>query len=47
VLGSHGHRTVADFIHGTTVDAIRHRVDIPVLVAPAALPRPDNHSGSG
>jgi len=36
VLGSHGHRTVGDLIHGTTVEAIRHRVEIPVLVAPSA-----------
>jgi len=39
VLGSHGHRTVGDLIHGTTVEAIRHRVDVPVLVAPPSSGR--------
>ena len=36
VLGSHGHRTVGDFVHGTTVERLRHRVKIPVLVVPQA-----------
>ncbi len=35
VLGSHGHRTVGDFVHGTTVERLRHRVRIPVLVVPS------------
>ncbi|MBZ5588999.1 MAG: Nramp family divalent metal transporter [Acidobacteriia bacterium] len=34
VLGSHGHRTVGDFVHGTTVERLRHRVRVPVLVVP-------------
>ncbi len=36
VLGSHGHRGVADLVHGTTVERLRHRVKVPVLVVPAA-----------
>jgi manganese transport protein len=32
VVGSHGHRGVGDFVHGTTVDALRHRVSVPILV---------------
>jgi manganese transport protein len=36
VLGSHGHRTVGDFVHGTTVERLRHRIKIPVLVVPQA-----------
>ena len=36
VLGSHGHRAVADFVHGTTVERLRHRVRVPVLVVPGA-----------
>jgi manganese transport protein len=36
VLGSHGHRGVGDFVHGTTVEALRHRVDVPILVVPVA-----------
>jgi manganese transport protein len=35
VLGGHGHRGVADLVHGTTVERVRHRVHIPVLVVPA------------
>jgi len=36
VLGSHGHRGVGDFVHGTTVERLRHRVKVPVLVVPGA-----------
>lgn len=32
VLGSHGHQTVKDLIFGTTISAVRHAVDIPVLI---------------
>lgn len=35
VVGSHGHAGVADLVHGTTVDHLRHRLKIPVLVVPA------------
>ncbi|MEW6363967.1 MAG: Nramp family divalent metal transporter [Acidobacteriota bacterium] len=34
VLGSHGHRGVGDFVHGTTVDKLRHRISVPLLVVP-------------
>jgi manganese transport protein len=34
VLGGHGHRGVGDFVHGTTVERLRHRVKVPVLVVP-------------
>jgi manganese transport protein len=36
VLGGHGHRRVGDFVHGTTVDRLRHRIRVPVLVVPTA-----------
>ncbi|TAM54391.1 MAG: iron/manganese transporter [Acidobacteria bacterium] len=36
VLGSHGHRAVGDFVHGTTVERLRHHVRVPVLVVPTA-----------
>jgi manganese transport protein len=36
VLGSHGHRGVGDFVHGTTVERLRHRIKVPVLVVPTA-----------
>ena len=32
VLGSHGHTWFKDLIFGTTVEAVRHRVDIPVMI---------------
>ncbi len=35
ILGSHGHRRISDFVHGTTVEALRHRVRVPVLVVPS------------
>lgn len=35
VVGSHGHAGMADLVHGTTVDHLRHLLKIPVLVVPA------------
>lgn len=32
VMGAHGHRGILDLILGTTVDAVRHRVKVPVLI---------------
>jgi manganese transport protein len=32
VMGAHGHKFFKDLIFGATVDTVRHRVDIPVLV---------------
>ncbi|HQV00586.1 MAG: Nramp family divalent metal transporter [Bacteroidia bacterium] len=32
VMGSHGHRAFSDIIWGTTIDAVRHQLNIPVLV---------------
>jgi manganese transport protein len=32
VMGSHGHKTIKDLIFGTTVNSVRHMVNIPVLV---------------
>ncbi len=34
LLGAHGHRGVADIIHGTTADALRHRVSATVVIVP-------------
>jgi manganese transport protein len=33
VLGSHGHKTVKDFIFGETINTLRHLVEIPVFIA--------------
>lgn len=32
VMGAHGHKGFKDILLGTTVDAVRHRVQIPVLI---------------
>lgn len=32
VMGAHGHKFFKDLIFGTTVDTVRHRVSIPVLI---------------
>ncbi len=36
IMGAHGHTGLKDLIFGTTVDAVRHAVDIPVLIVPGA-----------
>ncbi|MFM8833979.1 MAG: universal stress protein, partial [Cytophagales bacterium] len=32
VMGAHGHKWVKDLVLGATVDTVRHRVNIPVLI---------------
>jgi manganese transport protein len=32
VMGAHGHRNIGDLLHGTTADAVRHKVKIPVMI---------------
>ena len=32
VMGAHGHKGLKDFIFGTTVDAVRHGIEIPLLI---------------
>ena len=32
VTGSHGHQGVSDWVHGTTVDKVRHGIKIPVFI---------------
>lgn len=34
-MSTHGHRFLADLIHGTTATKVRHQVDIPVLLLKA------------
>jgi manganese transport protein len=34
IMGAHGHKGLKDLIFGTTVDAVRHAVDIPVMIVP-------------
>lgn len=32
IMGAHGHRGLSDLVFGTTVDKVRHHVDIPVFI---------------
>lgn len=32
ILGAHGHQGIFDFIYGQTIESVRHKVDIPVLI---------------
>jgi manganese transport protein len=32
VMGAHGHKGISDLIFGTTVDAVRHKVNIPIMI---------------
>ena len=33
-LASHGHRLVGDIIHGSTIEAVRHKARLPIFVVP-------------
>ena len=35
VMGAHGHRGIKDLLLGSTLDAVRHRVKVPVLIVSA------------
>jgi manganese transport protein len=37
VMGAHGHKGLKDIIFGTTVDKVRHRVNVPVLIVKPAV----------
>lgn len=37
VMGSHGHKAIKDLIFGTTVNKVRHMVNVPVLVVKGEL----------
>ena len=34
-MASHGHRLVGDIIHGSTIEAVRHRAKVPMVIVPA------------
>jgi len=38
VMGAHGHKLLKDLLLGTTVDTVRHRISIPVLIVRDAIP---------
>lgn len=33
-LASHGHKLIGDIIHGSTIEAVRHKARVPILVVP-------------
>jgi manganese transport protein len=37
-LASHGHRLVGDIIYGSTIDAVRHKAKVPIVVVPPRKP---------
>ena len=37
-MTSHGHRLIGDIIYGSTINEVRHRTSIPILVVKAAKP---------
>ncbi len=39
VMGGHGHHAVGDVVHGETIDAVRHRVKVPVLTVRPKAPQ--------
>ena len=32
VMGTHGHKTFKDILLGTTIETVRHRVDVPLVL---------------
>lgn len=32
IMGAHGHKGIFDFIHGQTIESVRHKLSIPVLI---------------
>jgi nucleotide-binding universal stress UspA family protein len=40
-MSTHGHRFLSDLLHGTTVDRLRHLVDVPVLLLKAQVEKKD------
>ena len=37
VMAGHGHSGLGDFVHGATIDAVRHKIRAPVIVIPGRL----------
>jgi nucleotide-binding universal stress UspA family protein len=35
-MTSHGHRLIGDIIHGSTIEPVRHKAAVPLLVVPAS-----------
>jgi nucleotide-binding universal stress UspA family protein len=35
-MGTHGHRLIGDIIHGSTIEQVRHKAGVPLLIVHAA-----------
>ena len=35
IIGAHGHKGIKDFIYGTTINKVRHELEIPVFIVKA------------
>ena len=46
-MSTHGHRFLADLLHGTTVDRLRHLVNVPVLLLKAHPPSGPQGAAAG
>jgi manganese transport protein len=40
VVGGHGHKRLADLIHGDTIQSVRHGLAIPILAVRGEQPKP-------
>ena len=46
IVGGHGHGPIGDFVHGTIIGRLRHRVQVPVLVVPSRAAFDHTRAGS-
>jgi manganese transport protein len=40
VMGAHGHKGLKDIVFGTTINAVRHKLNVPLLIVRSHEPRP-------
>ena len=38
IMGAHGHGGIKDLIFGTTIDPVRHNLDVPMLIVRPGKP---------
>jgi manganese transport protein len=39
IMGAHGHSGISDIVHGQTIESVRHKVTIPVLIVNSTEPK--------
>jgi manganese transport protein len=40
-MGAHGHKGLQDIVFGTTINGVRHEIEVPVMIVRAAGTRTD------